>query len=205
MVDVDSRLDAIEAELWENLRLNEVERRDLEGEIAVIKRAKAEVAALRGRQGGGGVASGSSGAERPSDEPFVEVIIGLGGGVDDYLVPEYDQNTHEPVYDPRVVAGKRTYRERAFAAARVYGMELREAALATAIFETGDTKAAGAPTVRSSLGSLVRYGHEWVRIKGSLYYLGDSLTPYEEMVRLLYTERTVTSDQTEDTKVAQNG
>ena len=103
------------------------------------------------------------------------------------MVAAADGATGEPVYDVRAVAGLGTIRERAYAAASVYGRRLREVSLAQAIFETGETAAPDAKSARWSLGSLVRYGDEWVRCRGWLVYKG-TLTPNKEMIREMYEE-----------------
>ena len=84
---------------------------------------------------------------------------------------------------------KGTNRKRALAAARVYGRKLREPALAAAIFQTGETKASDAGSVRASLGVLVRHGQEWERQKGWLYYRGENLEPDRDTIRRLNGER----------------
>lgn len=104
----------------------------------------------------------------------------------EYVVPDKDEETKEPKYEVSVVSGLRNSRERAFAAARVYGPELRERALARAIFLTGETGAADEKSVRGSLGGLVKYGTDWRRERGTLIYKGKELKPdWETMRRLL--------------------
>ena len=93
------------------------------------------------------------------------------------LPPDRDGENDEPIYLVSVVSGKRNSRERAFAAARVYGPELREISLAYAIFQTGETRAADAASVRGSLGGLVKYGADWRRERGWLIYQGAGLKP----------------------------
>ena len=112
-----------------------------------------------------------------------------------FLPPEKDEEMKEPVYDPRVVSGKRNYRQRALAAARVYGPELREPALADAIFRTGETNAGDASSARASLGGLTRYGQEWTRKHGWLIYAGEGLAPDQAMILLLSRERDETREQ----------
>ena len=107
-----------------------------------------------------------------------------------YIPPEYDGQKGKALYAVPVVAGKGTNRRRAFAAARVYGPKLDSDALADAIFRTGETRAVDAASVRSSLGTLVRYGSEWQRSAGGvLEYVGDGLTPNQEMILKLLEER----------------
>ena len=105
-----------------------------------------------------------------------------------FMVPESHPETGEPIYDPRVVAGKRTLRLRAYAAARVYGPRLQPVSLAVAIFATGETRAANAINVRSALRGLIRYrAGSWELQDRWFHYLGD-LTPDEEMIDLLSEE-----------------
>ena len=103
----------------------------------------------------------------------------------EYVTPDKDPQTHEPIYDEGVVSGLRNGRERALAAARVYGPRLREGALADAIFRTGETRAASAASVRGSLGGVVRYGGDWRRERGVLIYQGEALEPDWETIRRL--------------------
>ena len=84
-------------------------------------------------------------------------------------------HTGDPIYDVSVVAGLRTSRERATAAARVYGRRLRELSLAEAIFATGETNASSPESIRGSLGGLVKYGGDWKRERGWLVYIGEEL------------------------------
>ena len=106
-----------------------------------------------------------------------------------YLTPDDDKETSEPVYDLRVLVGKRNNRERALSAAQVYGRRLREAALADAIFRTGETGSIDAASVRGSLGGLVRYGRDWKRERGWLVYQGETLEPDQETILQLARER----------------
>ena len=106
-----------------------------------------------------------------------------------YFTPDDDKETSEPVYDLRVLVGKRNNRERALSAARVYGRRLREAALADAIFRTGETGSIDAASVRGSLGGLVRYGRDWERERGWLVYQGETLEPDQETILQLARER----------------
>ena len=174
MIDWNLLFDKVEVILLEEQRLS-TER------LVVWRSAKAEFEALGTGEGGTLVT-------------LVEGLVGVSGDAAwgdhpesgwGFVDPEFDEQTHEPIYDWRVVAGKDTNRERALAAARVYGRELREVSLANAILATGEVRANSVAAVRSALGTLVRYGNDWMRAKGSLYYLGEELTPDEEMVRAL--------------------
>ena len=140
----------------------------------------------------GGEAGGVAG-ESPVYERGSTIRQTLGDNWE-YLLPEYfspdkDEETREPIYDVGVVSGLRNSRERALAAARVYGPNLRERALAKAIFLTGETRAADAASVRGSLGGLVKYGAEWRRERGSLIYEGKDLKPDWETIRRLSAAR----------------
>ena len=184
MVDVVASLSQIEMELLELQRLAREmkyaaaeEERQLGEQLRVIRGAKEESQSVSKRVGvsGGNGRSGRSSPREiidPSDEHF------------GYLLPAEDPETEDPIYDLRVVSGYKTNRERANAAAMVYGRSLREKSLAEAVYATGETEAADAPAARSSLGSLVRYGTDWKRSEGWLYFQGD-LSCNAEMVRLL--------------------
>ena len=176
MVDVVSELKGLRGRILAKHRL------DAE-QIDILDRAIEEAESLeRGgavtRPGSGGVGDGDGGVAL-FDGPEIDLF--------GFLSPAKDAVTEEPIYDVRVVAGKRNNRARAYAAAKVYGRELREVSLAAVIFETGETKAADAASVRSSLGVLVRYGDEWRRLHGRISYSGE-LTPDYAMVRLLMDE-----------------
>lgn len=169
MDDLVSKLETLEAELSEKYRL--------QGErLALVRRALAEARDLAepGVQGSG---LGGEGIWAAGVEPESE----------GFMVPETDDATGEPIYDVRVVRGLGTMREKAYAAAAVYGRRLREVSLAQAIFETGETSAPDAKSARWSLGSLVRYGEEWVRDRGWLLYRS-TLTRNEELIREMYEE-----------------
>ncbi len=169
MDDLVSKLETLEAELSEKYRL--------QGEgLALVRRALAEARALAepGVQGGG---LGGEGIWAAGVEP----------ASNGFMVPDTDDAIREPIYDVRVVRGFGTIRERAYAAATVYGRRLREVALAKTIFETGETSAPDAKSARWSLGSLTRYGDEWIRDKGWLVYQGQ-LTPNVELIREMYEE-----------------
>ena len=106
-----------------------------------------------------------------------------------FLPPRKDPETDEPLYDVCVVRGQRSNRRRAYAAATVYGPELRESSLAAAIYATGETKAGDATSVRSSLGALVRYGDDWKRENGWLVYRHNDLEPDMELITKLVERR----------------
>lgn len=118
------------------------------------------------------------------------------------LQPDRDEETGDPFYDVRVVSGKRNSRERALAAARVYGGSLREQSLAEAIFRTGETQAADPASVRGSLGGLVKYGSDWRREHGQLIYQGDGLKPDRDTILLLARERDALKPQAREEAAA---
>ena len=173
MVDLTSSLATLETELLELKREAKEEKRQaaekerqLGEQLRIIRTARE---AARGLVPSSDTPVGSGAALRttptritdPSDED------------DGFVWAAQDQQTGEPIYDVRVVSGYDSNRDRARAAARVYGHQLREGSLAAAIFETGETSAVDVSSARSSLGSIVRYGHEWTRLNGWLYYQGD--------------------------------
>ena len=165
MDDLVARLEALEAELAATYRL--------QGEqLELVRRALSDARALAKSVETDGAETAASGVE-PASQVF--------------LVPDEEGSPLEPVYDVRVVSGFRTFREKAYAAARVYGRRLREVSLAKAIFETGETAAPDAKSARWSLGSLTRYGDEWIRDRGWLIYRGE-LTPNLELIREMYEE-----------------
>ena len=187
MVDVTSSLATIETQLLEQKRQAKEEKREaaerersLDDQLQIIRAALEKARGLVATSD----APGGSGAARramptritdPSDEDY------------GFLWAARDPENGEPMYDVRVVSGHNSHRERAHAAARVYGRQLRERSLADAIFASGDTGAVDASSARSSLGSIVRYGSEWIRQNGWLYYQGD-LTCDVDMVCLLLGE-----------------
>lgn len=194
MVDLIAPLVKLEAEILELQRQAKEEKREaaekerqLVEQLRVVREAKGAAQAL---VGGVGIPGGQEAVVRslptqivdPSDEDY------------GFLWPALDPKTGDPLYDVRVVAGYNTNRERAYAAARVYGRQLREKSLADAIFKTGETSAPDGASARSSLGSLVRYGNEWMRLNGWLYCLGE-LTCNAEMVRLLTEESSESVEQ----------
>ena len=197
MVDLWSVFDAAEEMLLEEKRSTKEQGRLLKEkdrllteQLLLVRRAKAEdqelteAAALAGGIGSAG-AEKSVGVGHNHDAPWVFDPV-----FSKFLEPKPDEETKEPIYDVRVVAGKKNNRQRALAVAKVYGPRLREVSLAEAIFATGETGATSAASVRSSLGGLVRYGDEWARDRGSLIYLGERrLPPDKEMILLLAEER----------------
>ncbi len=151
--------------------------------------------------GGAGVADTLAGTGEGASSATEDAVSDLhawresmfGGDLESmqYFTPEHDEETGAPVYDHRVVSGKRSNRLRAFAAARVYGRKLKTTSLAHAIFLTGETRAVDAASVKSSLGGLVRYGQDWRREDGGwLEYAGEGLSPNQEMILQLAGERT---------------
>ncbi len=106
-----------------------------------------------------------------------------------FFTADKDEQTGVYQYDPSVVADKGSNRNKALAAARVFGRKIQERGLAEAIFKTGETKAADANSVRASLGVLVRYGQEWRRERGHLVYQGDHLEPDRVTILRLTAER----------------
>ena len=141
-----------------------------------------------------GTGEGASSATKNALSDFHAWCEWVSGGDSEsmqYFTPEHDEETGAPVYDHRVVSDKRGNRLRAFAAARVYGRKLKTSSLAHAIFLTGETRAVDAASVKSSLGGLVRYGQDWRREDGGwLEYVGEGLSPNQEMVLQLAGERT---------------
>lgn len=178
-------------------------------DLWVIREAKAEVAALGG--GGGEVAVSPEGVvdaavAEVERAPDAEREVGTGHDGPPwvfnrpffrFLRPRKDPQTGEPLYDFKAVSGS-SYRERAFHAARVYGPELRESSLAEAIYATGETNANDPTSVRTSLGSLVRYGDQWTREKGWLVYRGDDLVPNTDLIKALAEERRANKFETDD-------
>ena len=186
-LDLTSSLAALEAEILERKReakekkrVAAEEVRQLGEQLEVIRKASEAAKLLEARSdtpGGSGapLRTAPTKVTDRSDEDF------------GFVWAAQDPETGEPIYDVRVVSGYDSHRDRARAAARVYGHQLREGSLATAIFETGETSAVDAGSARGSLGSIVRYGDEWTRRQGWLYYRGD-LTCDVDMVRLLLGE-----------------
>ena len=197
MVDLWSVFDAVEEMLLEEKRSTKEQGRLLKEkdrllteQLLLVRRAKAEdqelaeAAVLAGDVESAG-AEKQVGVGHNYDAPWVFDPV-----FSKFLEPELDEATKEPIYDVRVLAGKKNNRQRALAVAKVYGPKLREVSLAEAIFATGETRATSAASVRSSLGGLVRYGDEWARERGSLIYLGARrFPPDKEMIFLLVGER----------------
>lgn len=185
MVDLTSSLETLETELLELKRQAKEEKRraaeterQLGEQLRVVRTAKEEARRLvpsSDTPGGSGTAHRAVPTRiiDPSDEDF------------GYLWAAQDPENGEPVYDVRVVSGYNSHRERAHAAARVYGHQLRERSLAEAIFATGETAAVDASSARSSLGSIVRYGNEWTRLNGWLYYQGDLICDVDMVCLIL--------------------
>ena len=182
MVDLESDLLVLRAAVLADLIVNE-ER------LALVDRWLAEARMLANPGGEAADLTGKVGAGSVGSDELAAVGVNDAGVQScDFLVPAVDPKTGEPVYDPRIVAGRGTLRWRAYAAARVYGAKLRQRSLAIAIFETGETNAAAPVGVSSSLRTLVKYRKGWwERDNGWLYYLG-ALTPDVEMIRLLSDE-----------------
>ena len=189
MVDLTTSLATLETELLELKREAKEEKRQaaererqLGEQLRIIRSARE---AARGLVTSSDTPVGSGAALRavptritePSDEDY------------GFVWAAQDPQTGEPIYDVRVVSGYDSHRHRARAAARVYGRQLREGSLAAAIFETGGTSAVDVSSARSSLGSIVRYGQEWTRLNGWLYYQGDLICDVD-MVRSILGETT---------------
>ena len=128
-----------------------------------------------------------SAVDAPAHKPGT-TIAGIRGPDFWRRIPDVDEETGDLSYDVRVVSGKGNTRERARAAARVYGYRLKESSLAQAIFRTGETRAASPESIRGSLGGLVRYGGDWRRDRGWLVYCGDELEPDWDTLRELACE-----------------
>ena len=165
MVDLDSRFQELEDALRAKIG-------SLEESLGWVRRARAEAERLSSPAAESGVVGNDD------DEGIPDNHRGS------FMVPASDPETGEPIYDPRVVAGKRTLRLRAYAAARVYGPKLWPTSLAVAIFATGETRAANAVNIRSALRGLIRYRTGWWEMQDRwFHYLGD-LTPDVEMIDL---------------------
>ena len=196
MDEISKLLAELEAALLERRRKAEA---DESRAADVVRRATRQleiVSELKALSGGAvtlpeGGEVDVAGDERPAYDRrgVLERLLGPGVVSPPFAPIDRDDETGEPVYDSRVVAGKRNNRQRVFAAARVYGPELREASLADAIFSTGETRARSAQSVRSSLGVLIRYGKGWERDRGTLTYVGNDLTPNKEFILVLLKER----------------
>ena len=169
MDDLVAKLAALEAELSEK-------HQALGEQLEIVRRALAEARAVAERGTTVGISDGEG--TRPDDVELAD---------QGFMVPEIDDATGEPIYERRTVLGFGTIRERAHAAARVYGRRLREVSLARAIFETGETSAPDEKSARWSLGTLTRHGDEWRRERGWLVYQG-ALTRNEDLIREMYEE-----------------
>ena len=193
MVDLISSFTKMETEILE-LRRQETEKKRAAGEmegqyteqLRILRKARAEAQALHG---GGGI----PGREGTVGRSFPTEIVDPSDEDYRFLWAASD----------RVVSGYKTTRERAHAAAQVYGHQLREKSLADAIFATGETGASDGASARSSLGSVVRYGNEWSRLSGWLYFLGD-LTRNEKVIRLLTSEGSESVQQDEGPEVGRD-
>ena len=186
-IDVVTELTGIETKLMELHRKAQEEKRQMEDnlwligeQLLVVREAKAKAAAVAG-------AVGIPSAEVLFVPSLPREIVDPSDHDYGFLRPAVDPGSGDPIYDPRAVSGYNTMRERARAAACVYGRNLREGALARAIFDTGETSANDSAGARSSLGTLVRYGEEWTRLRGWLYYVG-TLERNEAMIRELAQE-----------------
>ena len=186
----------LEAELLERRRQAEAAKWQADEVVRWTTRQLEIVSELMVLSGGGVVSPEGgerdvAGDERPAYDRrgVLERLLGRGVVSPPFAPFDRDDETGEPVYDSRAITGKKTNRQRAFAAARVYGPTLREVSLADAIFRTGETRASSAESVRSSLGGLVRYGNGWERDRGTLTYVGDDLTPNKELILQLVRER----------------
>ena len=196
MDEIFERLAELEAALRERRRKAEAHERWAAEDVRWTTRQLDIVSELKALSGGAVTLPESgevdvAGDERPAYDRrgVLERLLGPGVVSPPFAPIDRDDETGEPVYDSRAVAGKRNNRQRAFAAARVYGPKLREASLADAIFSTGETRARSAQSVRSSLGVLVRYGKGWERDRGTLTYVVNDLTPNKEFILVLLKER----------------
>ena len=203
MVDLISSFTKMETEILE-LRRQETEKKRAAGEmegqyteqLRILRKARAEAQALHG---GGGI----PGREGTVGRSFPTEIVDPSDEDFGFLWAASDPESGEPMYDVRVVSGYKTTRERAHAAAQVYGHQLREKSLANAVFATGETSASDGASARSSLGSVVRYGNEWSRLSGWLYFLGD-LTRNEKVIQLLTSEGSESVQQDEGPEVGRD-
>ena len=196
MDEISKLLAELEAALLERRRKAEADKSRAAEDVRRATRQLEIVSELKALSGGAvtlpeGGEVDVAGDERPAYDRrgVLERLLGQGVVSPPFAPIDRDDETGEPVYDSRVVAGKRNNRQRVFAAARVYGPELREASLADAIFSTGETRARSAQSVRSSLGVLIRYGKGWERDRGTLTYVGNDLTPNKEFILVLLKER----------------
>ena len=176
-------------------RLAGEEKRLAMQDLRVIRQAMAETSESRG---GGGESADSLQAIAVAASADARRQVGMGHEGPPsvfnrqffgFLPPTKDAVTGEPVYPTALVSEKRSNRERAYAVARVHGPEIRESSLAEAIYATGETNAADATSVRSSLGALVRYGGDWRRENGWLVYQREGLEPDLEMINTLLEQR----------------
>ena len=202
---VENEIRTLVAELLEMDRREEEEQREAaeRGRRAAERRTRIAVLLKIARQietdlgisdyetDGTMLSPGGGGVDIPGDaRPVVkrgDTIRQILGADFEYLEP--DGEPDRPRYEVSVVSGKRNTRERAFAAAQVYGERLKEMSLAHAIFLTGETNAADAASVRGSLAGLVKHGEDWRRERGWLIYRGPGLKPDWETILRLVGER----------------
>ena len=102
-----------------------------------------------------------------------------------FAVAKKDPVSGEPIYDPRVVKGYRTNRQRMVALNRVYGPKIRGRSAGRAIFESGETRAASVESAAANLNVLAKHRTgEFVRDSGTYTYRGE-LEPDLEMIALV--------------------
>lgn len=102
-----------------------------------------------------------------------------------FVVPKVDLENGEPIYDPRVVKGYRTHRQRVRALTRVYGPVIRGRSAGRAIFEAGETNAASVASAVANLNVLAKHRTgEFTRDGGSYTYHGE-LEPDLDMIALV--------------------
>ena len=151
------------------------ERRVLDSEVEVIQQLIAERLA-RASKGVDISTVGASGLPNAAPAP---------ANGDLFAVPKVDPVTGEPVYDPRVVRGYKTHRQRARALARVYGPVLRGSAAGRAIFEAGETNASTIASAVANLNVLAKHKvGEFTRESGIYTYHGD-VDPDLDMIALV--------------------
>ena len=204
---VEEYIRRLQASLWEEdrqaladqrageeiVRRSVWQRESIAEQLGILDQLKAELGVVDDETGGTVPSPSDGGVVNPT---FLGQVYERGSTIREILGPDFwrfepdpDEATGEVTYDEGVVRGKKTSRERAFAAARVYGYRLREQALAEAIFRTGETRAADAASIRGSLGGLVKYGTDWRRERGYLIYQGERLQPDREKIKELWRKR----------------
>ncbi len=220
MIDI---IDRLEAGLREQLRQDEVDLQEAEmnRRRAYLRREQTQVLLtfvelLRATAGSAddetatpasltGGKLGGAAVDEPAYEPGA--IIREMRGPDFWRRNPAVDRMGDPIYDVSVVSGLPNSRERALAAARVYGYRLRELSLAEAIFRTGETNASSPQSIRGSLGGLVKYGGDWKRERGWLVYCGDELEADWDTLERLGRETTSLREearQAEDTAQAES-